>query len=109
MRISDWSSDVCSSDLDFRVGDEGDAGAAAVRRRTQFLEPAKRGAARKTLAIEQLVARDLDHRVGRQGVDDADPDTMEAARRRIGLAFELPARMEHRHEDRKSTRLNSRH
>src|SRR3546814_8161691 len=51
------------------------------------------------LAIEQLVPRDLDHRVDRQGVDDADPDTMEAARRRIGLAFELPARMEHRHDD----------
>src|SRR3546814_10087685 len=37
---------------DFRVGDEGDAGAAAVRRRTQFLEPPERVAARKTLAIE---------------------------------------------------------
>src|SRR3546814_2426851 len=134
MRISDWSSDVCSSDLlflqmigkaageleyrlgggvvadqlgrafppdfdpgeqiglcprhakqalrletavlaeDFGIGDKGNAGAASVRRRTQFFESAEREPARETLAIELLAARELDLGLDRQHVDDADAD-----------------------------------
>ena len=48
----------------------------------------------EALAEELLLARHLDDRLGRQGVDDADADAVQAARGRIGLPFELAARME---------------
>ena len=54
---------------------------------------------REALAVKRLVARDLDHGLGRERVDDADADAVEAARGRIGLALELPARVEHGHDD----------
>ena len=65
----------------------------------EFFERAERRAAREALAVELLVARHLDHRVGRQRVDDADPDAVQAARGGIGLALELAARMERGHDD----------
>ena len=83
---------------DLRVGGEGDGRAAAVGGGADGLERGGGDALGEGLAVERLVARDLDHRVGRQSVDDADPDAVEAARGRIGFAFELPARVKHGHD-----------
>ena len=80
------------------VGGEGDGGAAAVGGGADLLELGGRGAPAERLAVELPVARDLDHRLGRQGVDDADADAVQAAGGRIGLALELPARVERGHD-----------
>ncbi len=82
-----------------RVGGEGDGGAALVRRRADGLQLRGREALREGLAVEDLVARDLDDGLGRQRVDDADADAVQAARGRIGLAVELPARVKRGHDD----------
>ena len=69
-------------------------GAAPTSSSVEVARPLREG-----LAVELLVARDLDDGLGRQRVDDADPDAVEAARRRIGLALELSARVERGHDD----------
>src|SRR3546814_454076 len=72
MRISDWSSDVCSSDLD----DQRDGAplfvAAAERRARLRLEPAAVEQAREIVGIDlaaelgDLVDRDRDHQADRR-------------------------------------------
>ena len=66
---------------DVGVGDEADGGAAAVGGGADFLERRGGEALGEGLAVELLVARDLDDRLGRQRVDDADADAVEAAAR----------------------------
>ena len=51
------------------------------------------------LAVEGAVADDLDDGFARQRVDDADADAVEAAGGGIGLALELPTRVERGHDD----------
>src|SRR3546814_994636 len=60
MRISDWSSDVCSSDLAAEVGDLGDAGhaAAVVGRALADLNPA--AVAQELLELAAFAAMVLD-------------------------------------------------
>src|SRR3546814_20109816 len=60
MRISDWSSDVCSSDLAAEVGDLGDDGhaAAVVGRALADLNPA--AVATELLALAAFAAMVLD-------------------------------------------------
>src|SRR6185503_4831402 len=84
---------------DFGVGDEAGAGAAAVGRGTDGFELRGGDASAESLAVEDLVARDLDDRVARERIDDAHPDAVEAAGGRVGLAFELSARVERGHDD----------
>ena len=79
---------------DLLVGDEADHRAAPVGCRADMLDRPERLAARETLAVELAVARDLDDRVRRQRIDDADADAVQTARRRIGLAVELAARVQ---------------
>jgi hypothetical protein len=62
-----------------RVGREGDAGAAPVLRLADGFEGRGRQAAGEGLAIEVLVAGHLDHRIGRERIDHADADAVEAA------------------------------
>src|SRR3546814_2092060 len=91
LRISDWSSDVCSSDLARRYG------GVALRRAAQ--RPA--GAALATGhagPVDRDAAVGLHHRLFGRGRIDAVGD-----RRRPHVRWAAPA------EDRKSTRLNSSH
>ena len=81
------------------IGGEGDRGATAVGGRAEMFERAERHAARETLAIELAVARHLDHRVGRQRIDHADADAVQAARGGISLAGELATGMQHGQND----------
>ncbi len=53
----------------------------------------------KRWANSLAVARHLDAHVRRQRVDHRDADAVQAARRGIGLAAELAARMQHGHDD----------
>src|SRR3546814_9424699 len=106
MRISDWSSDVCSSDLKFLPPDEG-LGGRAFARTDLFLE------------VIGKAAGELEDRLGGGVVADqlgrafpADFDTRE----QIGLrprhaiqALRLETAMLAEDLDRKSTRLNSSH
>ena len=89
------------------VGDEGQGGASAVRGRPSLLERRGRLAAREGLAVELLVAGDLDDRLAGQSVDHAHSDAVKPARGRIGLAREFTARMEHRqdHLERRLARI----
>src|SRR3546814_4133954 len=77
MRISDWSSDVCSSDLEFALGEEADAVLAAAGH-TSGLE---RGVIDGRLRVELLrVDQLLDH----AQIDDREvlaEDVVEAALR----------------------------
>ena len=53
----------------------------------------------QSLAVQLLVARDFDGGFGGERVDDADADAVQAAGGGIGLALELPARVEGGHDD----------
>src|SRR3546814_1860599 len=81
-----------------RVRREADGGAAPVRRCAQLLQAAGRMPARKALAEQFLVPRDLDHRVGRQRVHHRYAHAMQAAGCRIGLVGEFAARMQRSEE-----------
>src|SRR3546814_2482821 len=101
MRISDWSSDVCSSDLGLAIGD-------ARKGRRRHAAPAREG-------LEHAVQHRLD---GGEDVvlgDEAhlEVELVELARRAVGAAVlvakagrDLAVAVE---ADRKSTRLNSSH
>ncbi len=79
---------------DLGVGMEADGGAAAVMDRPGILQLRGRLAARVGLPPQHPVPRHLDlHRVG-QRVHHRAADAVQAARRRIGLATELAARMQ---------------
>ncbi len=82
-----------------RVGQEAHFCAAPVRRLADDRQGACRLAALKGLAIQRLPARDLDLELLRQRIDDGDADAVQAARRLVGAAVELSARMQHRHDD----------
>ena len=83
---------------DLGVGREGRGRAATVGGGTDFLELRGRDAPGEGLAIELLLARDLDNGFDRERVDDADADAVKAAGGRIGLALELPAGVEGGHD-----------
>ena len=78
---------------DLGVGVEGDGGAAPVRRGAEGFDWALRDAAREFLGVKLAVAGNLDPEMIGEGVDDADPDAVQAARGLIGLAGELAARV----------------
>src|SRR3546814_8315871 len=97
MRISDWSSDVCSSDLDTGDGVElvegvveaqlGDGGAGDRR--------------------EQGAPQRIAQRVAEAGLQRADREALTVV---LGLADRLDGgALDDEHVDRKSTRLNSSH
>src|SRR3546814_16090325 len=70
MRISDWSSDVCSSDLRRRDHVAGDVDAADQRESTQ--DPALAGAGQRVLEIDGRV-RASDHDLAGRQVVQRDP------------------------------------
>ena len=84
---------------DFGVGREADSCSAAVRRRADFLEFGGSMPSSKGLAVQLFVTRDFDGGFGGKRVDDAYADAMEATGGGIGLALELPARVEGGHDD----------
>ena len=84
---------------DVRVRLEADARAAPVMDLAELLQLLQRRAAREALAIELPAARDLDLERLRQGVDHRHADAVQAARRLVDLRGELPARMQHGHDD----------
>src|SRR3546814_7910780 len=110
MRISDWSSDVCSSDLVGRGEGLGVIMVAEVRLQlvgqefVDLLGLLARAAERDVLQADVLEAGDL---VGELFGQEFAQEVGETILRR---ADEIPGRraLEHR-EDRKSTRLNSSH
>jgi hypothetical protein len=81
------------------VGQKAHFGAAAVRRLADDGERGRGLAALKRLAIEGLTAGDLDFEPFGQRVHHRDADAMKSAGGLIGAAVELPARVEHRHDD----------
>jgi hypothetical protein len=89
---------------DLGIGNEADRGAAPVGRAADMLERSQRLPLAEALAIELLVACDLDGGVDRQRIDHRDADAVQAARSGIGLAGEFAARVEHR-EDHLERRL----
>src|SRR3546814_4510043 len=105
MRISDWSSDVCSSDLAALAGAAGSVLEADPRRPPDRLAAA---------AVADLVGA-VDRRRGRAAVVDAGgvlagrvADAFGRLRdQRLRRPLARPAGRAH--EDRKSTRLNSSH
>src|SRR3546814_1202255 len=108
MRISDWSSDVCSSDVDRRA-------AVAQQRRDDAADALARTGRRD--GDEMPLAREQDRQRGAAGGVDLIAEA-EADRAAVAARFERPAdeqpialdrvgQAERR--DRKSTRLNSSH
>src|SRR3546814_5148056 len=98
MRISDWSSDVCSSDLEGRGELDRAFGALLMALRLElvagiFARGRHAGEAGEPAGAAEA---ELDHRLELVDVDPADPAA-------------IPARLDRRLEDRKSTRLNSSH
>src|SRR3546814_1980236 len=102
MRISDWSSDVCSSDLAAEVG----AGVLPVGVEEEVVE-----LARQVVVVGDVLLRFADRVVLLQAPDVAAEREAEL-HQRIALEVEVVARQQ-RDEvaqgDRKSTRLNSSH
>src|SRR3546814_8925251 len=106
MRISDWSSDVCSSDLD--AGEK-----ALIEHHVHELVHARRG--RRTGGADDLFAHRID---GADIIDDAAPERdgqLLALREHVGdalvrgVAAGEHLAVEEDAVDRKSTRLNSSH
>src|SRR3546814_8866750 len=97
MRISDWSSDVCSSDLAQRMAHRPDM-LGRTRRHVadaEMLEHAERDGGEEALRLRRPEEHDLIFIIG-------EAQRIDPARRRLGHMVErhLPA-------ERKSTRLNS--
>ena len=84
---------------DFRIGVETLRGAAAVLHLANRLDGGERLTARERDAVEHLVASDLGDEGVRQRVDHRDADAVQAARGFVGLAVELAAGMQARHDD----------
>src|SRR3546814_3801443 len=106
MRISDWSSDVCSSDL--RGAQRVEVGCAAVQQDVRLASHDAGGRARDVEQhhVEAVAGRFVPPRIGVGGVGRAQVRVGADAQPREGVAhaFEaLPV------EDRKSTRMNSSH
>src|SRR3546814_6275054 len=102
MRISDWSSDVCSSDLGFidlieTLGDQIDPDPVARHEGKARLEEIQTAERRKFVEHHQELMLAFPHPVGIQLLGQATADLVEhQTHKRLG-------------PDRKSTRLNSRH
>src|SRR3546814_3085436 len=102
MRISDWSSDVCSSDL------EGGHGERAGRHRAAWVAEADGGG---------MSEEGVDQRARQEAVEDSESKRcagigrLQQALQRAGreLAAETQRGAVEAPEDRKSTRLNSSH
>ena len=77
-----------------RIRGEGGGRPPPVRGRPDFDQFRGRQPLGEGLAVEDFVARDLDHCVDRQRIHHRDPDAVQAARGRIGLVREFAARME---------------
>src|SRR3546814_1789098 len=96
MRISDWSSDVCSSDLDVGAAAGQHLGRCDVRAARLDLD------VQVLVVVEALVLGDVVAGELRLG------DPFQLQRDRVG-GNRLAGRERHRPGDRKSTRLNSSH
>src|SRR3546814_4813707 len=108
MRISDWSSDVCSSDLG-RTEDRPEAGELDARAQAQFLPVLQILQIAVGVAVEAEIA---DRRIGLAAADRrvdfvaADGQLVLVHAEAVGDADEIPVADG---GDRKSTRLNSSH
>src|SRR3546814_8875950 len=109
MRISDWSSDVCSSDLAVLARQR------AAERERQREQPWQRGLRAHGLRGVVRVEQDVGVQVAVAGVAEGDDRQVELARQRLD-ARDQRGKARHRHHhvlvdlaDRKSTRLNSSH
>src|SRR3546814_16955675 len=124
MRISDWSSDVCSSDLPISRGVFGTAGAKLQSRlRQPVLDEASRDriAARQLEGlvlrrVQQLVAAEpagalqlVGAERGRLVLGAGVKPEHDGGRERPGLRGLVAHLLDRQPEDRKSTRLNSSH
>src|SRR3546814_9179713 len=120
MRISDWSSDVCSSDLFTRAigADHADDAARREREAQIFEEQLVAKGFRDILDLDDLAAKALRHlnddlRLAGDALSLRLDELVEAfdTRLRFGLTRfrRLPDPLELVLEDRKSTRLNSSH
>src|SRR3546814_6849740 len=109
MRISDWSSDVCSSDL-FLLADEApEVEAGAAYQQTGHVEAghvdqvAHRGAAVQAGGEGNLAAA-----TDRRAIEQPD-EPGRVGRRQVAGAVAMAPIVQVLHQDRKSTRLNSSH
>src|SRR3546814_1373424 len=96
MRISDWSSDVCSSDLHLGLFEQADRARGVDQR--QILRGRDDHRAGGLVALDH---GELDVAGARRQIDD---ERVDVAPARVDQLFERLAR-----QDRKSTRLNSSH
>src|SRR3546814_7742908 len=112
MRISDWSSDVCSSDLFFAIfGTGADVGKAGIVREFGLPDILEEGP-----PLRIIVGKKADPAIGRferpaRSGHDAGIDHRRGGRRKM-RAIEMFDEVEGGHcleQDRKSTRLNSSH
>src|SRR3546814_6372961 len=114
MRISDWSSDVCSSDLPL--------GTKAANRGNIVRAEAEQRAIEADIAVTRVeIGREIDRLVAERGLIAAeikriDAEVLPSASRAVRLIQDGLARggtaftfLEFSQADRKSTRLNSRH
>src|SRR3546814_8065171 len=119
MRISDWSSDVCSSDLIAREDEvEADAALLAERRMMELVrlhEPLRIAASRHPAEIALMDEPVVHQRIDDAVEEDAEPDPRPRLPRR-GAHDHRAAEYEHGNAhrgaddgDRKSTRLKSSH
>src|SRR3546814_2645285 len=112
MRISDWSSDVCSSDLDLRVcsGEvEADIAARLDDLELQFVRPATSPIVKHRLLVGIGSIRDGPNLVSRALVRVVN-QLREAGQHTVdAVLLEQPEDIACRGLDRKSTRLNSSH
>src|SRR3546814_6165070 len=110
MRISDWSSDVCSSDLLAGLLDRADAGqrvGAVDVHRARTADALAAGAAERQRGVDLVL--DLDQRVQDHRPAAVQVDLV-GVQARILVVVRAPAidlELAHALRDRKSTRLNS--
>src|SRR3546814_6127003 len=110
MRISDWSSDVCSSDLEEALGKSFAhfVGADGFEQTTAMLnrKVQRGGSTRHTIAVNSKDGRRLIWEINSRLMTDASgqPTGLHAIARDVTEARQFE---EHQRLDRKSTRLNS--
>src|SRR3546814_4886995 len=109
MRISDWSSDVCSSDLHRLIGDDaadgvgiGITGAVAVPDEELLLLVFGRGIGLGDVKGDGAFAQGFNDRLGQRGETQATFDEPAGQAKALRQAVDLVVEA-----DRKSTRLNS--
>src|SRR3546814_5598492 len=100
MRISDWSSDVCSSDLQQEA-----AAQLAAQQQAEQKAAAEREAAQQAAAEREAAQRAAQQRAAQQS-EPAEPKVVSASDLR---PISTPAPRYPIEADRKSTRLNSSH